>query len=158
MSWHYSSLVGSTMRGAMLAALTLAFAGCGEEPKPPRLIGFSPDVLSVPAHETLPISVEYEENDFALQNFQWSADAGEIEGNGAPSVTYHAPADPGDYKISVTVGYGDNQTLSVDSLIKVTQAIGSSAPPVFATGRSGWRTSLDVTASTCATTSRTSTC
>ncbi|MGH6897625.1 MAG: transporter substrate-binding domain-containing protein [Geminicoccaceae bacterium] len=120
--------------GAVLATLALALAGCGEEPTPPRLIGFSPAVLTVPANETLAISVEYEENDFSLQEFQWTADAGEIEGNGAPSITYHAPADPGDYKVAVTVSYGDDDAaLSVDSMIKVTPAIAADVPVVTET-------------------------
>jgi ABC-type amino acid transport substrate-binding protein len=128
---HSSNLVGSKMGGAVLVAIALALAGCGEEPTLPRLISFSPTELTVPAGETLALSVEYEENDFALQDFQWRADAGEIEGNGAPSITYHAPADPGDYKIAVTVGYGDNNdTLSLDSVVTVTEAVGPAAPAV----------------------------
>jgi ABC-type amino acid transport substrate-binding protein len=124
---QYSRLT-SVARGAVLAALTLALAGCGEEPTAPRLIGFSPAVLTVPGGEAIAISVEYEENDFALQDFQWTAAAGEIEGNGAPSITYHAPPDPGDYKIAVSVAYGDDATaLSLDSVIKVTEPV--VAPP-----------------------------
>ena len=89
-----SSLVASLVGGTVLAALALALAGCGEEPTPPRLISFSPAALTVPANEMLAVSVEYEENDFALPDFQWSADAGEIKGNGAPSIIYRAPRIP----------------------------------------------------------------
>jgi putative glutamine transport system substrate-binding protein len=131
MSRQFSSLVWSVAGGTALAALALALAGCGEEPVPPRLIGLSPAVLTVPGNDDLAISVEYEENDFALQNFRWTADAGEIEGNGAPSITYHAPADPGDYKIAVSVTYGDDQAaLSLDAIVKVTAAVGAPAPAV----------------------------
>lgn len=123
-----TSTVTSMTYGIVLA---LALAGCGEEPTPPRLIGFSPAVLTVPADEAIAISVEYEENDFALQDFRWTVDAGEIEGNGAPSITYHAPADPGDYKITVAVAYGDDDTtLSLDSIVKVTAPVATTAPPV----------------------------
>ena len=89
---------------ALLWGVIIAWllAGCGEEPRPPRLVSFTPVTLAVPANETLAVSVEYEENDFALDDFQWRADAGAIEGNGAPSITYHAPEQPGDYRITVT--------------------------------------------------------
>jgi ABC-type amino acid transport substrate-binding protein len=129
-----SSSVVSLARGAVLASLALAVAGCGEEPTPPRLIGLSPAVLTVPANQALAVSVEYEENDFSLQDFQWTADAGEIEGNGAPSITYHAPADPGDYKVTVTVTYGDDAApLSLESAIAVTAAVAAEAPAVSET-------------------------
>jgi hypothetical protein len=128
MSRQTSSFVTSMTCGIVLA---LALAGCGEEPVPPRLIGFSPATLAVPADEAIAISVEYEQNDFALQDFRWTVDAGEIDGNGAPSITYHAPADPGDYKITVAVAYGDDDaTLSLDSIVKVTAPLATTAPPV----------------------------
>ena len=97
---------------ALLWGVIIAWllAGCGEEPRPPRLVSFTPVTLAVPANETLAVSVEYEENDFALDDFQWRADAGVIEGNGAPSITYHAPERPGDYRITVTTHYGDDAT------------------------------------------------
>ena len=66
----------------------LLLAGCGEEATPPRLIGFTPPVLAVPANETLEISVAYEDQDARLEDFQWRVEAGEIEGNGTPTVTY----------------------------------------------------------------------
>ena len=89
--------------------------------------------LAVPANETLAVSVEYEENDFALDDFQWRADAGAIEGNGAPSITYHAPEQPGDYRITVTSRYGDNATeLSLAAVVKVTEPR-ASEPPTAAT-------------------------
>ena len=126
---HRSSVVGCLARGSVLAILALALSGCGEEPTPPRLIGFSPAVLTVPANEALAISVEYEENDFSLQDFQWTADAGEIEGNGSPSITYHAPEDAGDYAITVTVTYGDDEApLALDSAIRVTEAVAAEVP------------------------------
>jgi polar amino acid transport system substrate-binding protein len=118
--------------GALAGALSaLLLAGCGEEPTPPRLISFTPAVLSVQAEQTLGVGVEYEENDFALDDFQWRAAAGAIEGNGAPSIIYHAPEQPGDYRISVSVRYGDAATpLSLESTIEVTEAVGGAAPAV----------------------------
>jgi ABC-type amino acid transport substrate-binding protein len=107
----------------LLCGVILAWllAGCGEEPRLPRLVSFTPAVLTVPANQTLAVSVEYEEHDFALDDFQWRADAGAIEGNGTPSITYHAPAQPGDYRITVTTHYGDAATeLSLAAVVTVT--------------------------------------
>ena len=121
----------STLLGGLIVAWLLT--GCGEEPRPPRLVSFTPATLAVPANETLAVSVEYEENDFALDDFQWRADAGAIEGNGAPSITYHAPEQPGDYRITVTSRYGDNATeLSLAAVVKVTEPR-ASEPPTAAT-------------------------
>src|SRR5262245_61900498 len=109
---------------ALLYGVVIAgfLASCGEEPRLPRLVSFTPAVLAVPGNETLAISVEYEENDFALDDFQWRADAGAIEGNGAPSITYHAPGQPDDYQITVTTHYGDHATeLSLAAVVKVTE-------------------------------------
>jgi ABC-type amino acid transport substrate-binding protein len=111
-----------------LAALLLA--GCGEDPAPPRLTGFSPPVLSVPANEALEVSVAYEDAAAQLEGFQWRVAAGEIEGDGAPTITYRAPEQPGDYAITVTATYGDETELSLDSVVKVTQPIATAAPAV----------------------------
>ena len=119
--------------GALLGSILVAvlLVGCGEEPTPPRLIRITPAALSVPADQTLAVGVEYEENDFALNDFQWLAAAGAIEGDGAPSIIYHAPEQPGDYRIAVTVRYGDAATpLSLDSTIHVTAAVGGAGPAV----------------------------
>src|SRR5687768_12221048 len=93
---------------SLLAVLLLV--GCGEEPAPPRLIGFTPPVLAVPANETLEISVAYEDNDARLEDFRWRVEAGEIQGDGAPTVTYRAPEQPGDYGIAVTAAYAEGGT------------------------------------------------
>ena len=122
--------LNALLYGVVIAGL---LAGCGEEPRPPRLVSFTPAELAVPANDTLAISVEYEENDFALDDFQWRADAGAIEGNGAPSITYHAPGQPGDYRITVTTHYGDHATeLSLAAVVKVTEPR-ATEPPVAAT-------------------------
>jgi polar amino acid transport system substrate-binding protein len=118
-----------TLLGGFLPALLVA--GCGEEPMPPRLTSFTPAVLSVPANEPLEVSVAYEENDARLEDFQWRVEAGEIEGNGAPTITYHAPEQPGEYGITVTVTHGDDAAgLSLDSVIEVTQPIATEAPSI----------------------------
>ena len=107
----------------------MLLAGCGEEPTPPRLIGFTPPVLAVPANETLEISVAYEDDDTRLEDFQWRVEAGEIEGNGTPTVTYRAPEQPGDYAITVTAAYGEDGTeLALDGVVQVTGAIATGPP------------------------------
>lgn len=112
----------------------LLMAGCGEEPTPPRLTGFAPAVLSVPANEALEISVAYEDTDGRLEDFQWQVEAGAIEGNGTPAVTYRAPEQPGDYAIAVTAAYGDDgDQLRLDSVVQVTQAIATEPPAVAET-------------------------
>ena len=121
--------------GTLLCGIpaALLLAGCGEDPAPPRLVGFIPAVLSVPANETLEISLAYEDDDARLEDFQWRVEAGEIEGDGAPTVTYRAPEQPGEYDISVTAAPGeDDAGLSLDSVVVVTQPIATEPPAVAA--------------------------
>jgi ABC-type amino acid transport substrate-binding protein/phage tail protein X len=118
-----------TLLCGLLAALLLA--ACGEEPAPPRLTGFTPPVLAVPATETLGISVAYEDDAARLEDFRWRVEAGEIEGNGTPTVTYRAPEQPGDYAIAVTAAYGDEgDELTLDAVVHVTPAIATGPPAV----------------------------
>jgi ABC-type amino acid transport substrate-binding protein len=88
------------VRCAAAAALALLVA-CGEEPTPPRLTGFIPADPSVAAGESIGIRVTYEANDFELDAFEWTAEAGSIEGNGEPAITYRAPDAAGSYKLTV---------------------------------------------------------
>lgn len=113
--------LGLLLSGLVLTALSLTMTGCGEEPKkPPELTGFSPAKPSVNANESLGIKVDYQENDYPLENFQWTAEAGAIDGDGQSEITYQAPDAAGDYKLTVTVGYGDDGAqLSLDTTVEV---------------------------------------
>ena len=112
------------VRGAAAVAAVILLAACGEEPTPPRLTGFVPADPSVIAGESIDIRVEYEANDVALDAFQWTAEAGEVESNGKPAITYRAPDAPGAYKLTVTTtavqdGLPD---LSLDTVVEVLPA------------------------------------
>jgi ABC-type amino acid transport substrate-binding protein len=85
---------------AVVALISLA--ACGEEPTPPALTSFVPANPSVAAGQTIDIRVAYEGHDFELDAFQWTAEAGEIEGNGKPEITWRAPDTAGSYKLTVT--------------------------------------------------------
>ena len=113
-----------TVAGLLLALLVVGLAGCGEEPTPPRLTGFAPADPSVAANETIDIRVEHEANDFTLDDFQWTAEAGEIEGNGKSEITYRAPDAAGDYKLTVTASVPgeDLADLTLDTMVKVLPA------------------------------------
>jgi ABC-type amino acid transport substrate-binding protein/phage tail protein X len=127
--------LGTLLRGLLPALLV---AGCSEEPAPPRLIGFTPAVLAVPANEALEVSVAYEENDARLEAFEWRVEAGEIEGNGAPTITYHAPEQPGEYGITVTARRDEGDAgLSLDSIIKVTEPIATEPPATAEATKTG---------------------
>lgn len=112
---------GAILSGLALTVLSLTLAACGEEPKkPPELTGFSPATPSVNANESLSIKVNYQENDFPLTDFKWTAEAGAIEGDGQAEITYQAPDAAGDYKLTVTVVYGEDDTqLSLDTTVEV---------------------------------------
>jgi hypothetical protein len=110
-------------RWAAAVALTL-LAACGEEATPPSLTGFTPPDPSVGAGGTLDLRVEYEANDYALDTFEWTAEAGAIEGNGKAAITYRAPDTAGAYKLTVTasVAGSDLAPLSLDTLVEVRPA------------------------------------
>ena len=112
------------VRGAAAAAAVILLPACGEEPTPPRLTGFVPADPSVIAGESIDIRVAYEANDVELDSFQWAAEAGEVENNGKPAITYRAPDAPGAYKLTVTTtavqdGLAD---LSLDTVVEVLPA------------------------------------
>ncbi len=121
--------------GPWVAAVAgLILAACGEEPRPPSLTGFTPPDPAVSAGEALDLRVEYEANDYALDAFEWTAEAGAIEGNGKAAITYRAPDAAGAYKLTVTasVAGGDLAPLSLDTLVEVRPAPApavSEAPP-----------------------------
>ena len=102
----------------------IALAACGEEPTPPALTGFVPANPSVTAGESIDIRVEYEANDFTLDAFQWTAEAGEIEGNGKPAITWRAPDTPGDYALTVTTTSPQDglPDLSLSTMVEVLPA------------------------------------
>jgi ABC-type amino acid transport substrate-binding protein len=113
--------LGFVSRGVVSIVLLLTVLGCGEEPnEPPQLTGFSPVIASVDANSAIKFRVIYEDNGYGLDSFQWTAEAGEIEGNGEPEITYRAPETPGDYELTVTVAYADDKPgLSLESEVKV---------------------------------------
>jgi ABC-type amino acid transport substrate-binding protein len=123
---------GRAVSSFLFALLAVALAGCGEEPTPPRLTGFAPAEPSVAASETVDIRVEYEANDFRLDNFQWTAEAGEIEDNGKPEITYRAPDAAGDYKLTVTASVSgeDLADLTLDTVVKVLPAPEPAPAPI----------------------------
>jgi aspartate/glutamate/glutamine transport system substrate-binding protein len=129
---------------AALAALTV-LAACGEEPAPPRLTGFVPPNPSVIAGESVDIGVEYEANDLKLKAFQWSAEAGEIEGNGKPAITWRAPDTAGDYKLTVTTASAQEgmPDLSLNTVVKVLPA--STPEPVVSEASPAADTAIDPT-------------
>ncbi|MEM7024686.1 MAG: transporter substrate-binding domain-containing protein [Pseudomonadota bacterium] len=123
--------LGFMSRGISLAVLLLIAQGCDDGPdSPPKLSGFSPVIASVDADEAIKLRVVYEENDYSLERFLWAAEAGGIDGNGQPEITYTAPAIPGDYRVSVTVSYGNNEPdLSLETEVRVLSADGAEEAP-----------------------------
>ena len=121
---------------AAVAAL-IVLAACGEEPTPPRLVGFVPASPSVTAGESIDIRVEYEGEDAAPDAFQWTAEAGEIEGNGQPAITWRAPDAAGAYKLTViaTSPQEGGPTASLDTTVEVLPAP-EPAPAPAASGES----------------------
>ena len=95
--------------GFLILASTIALTTCGGEPTPPRLVHFSPIVLLVPTDETVAIRVVFERNDFDPTRFAWTAEAGDIQGDGGAEIVYAAPSEPGNYEISVTAAYGEGE-------------------------------------------------
>jgi ABC-type amino acid transport substrate-binding protein len=95
--------------GFLILASTIALTACGGEPTPPRLVHFSPVVLLVPTDETVAIRVVFERNDFDPTRFAWTAEAGDIQGDGGAEIVYAAPSEPGNYEISVTAAYGEGE-------------------------------------------------
>ena len=112
------------VRCAAASAALILLAACGEEPTPPRLTGFVPASPAVTAGRTLDIRVEYEANDFELDAFQWTAEAGEIEGNGKPAITWRAPDTAGSYKLTVatTAVQAGLPDLSLSTMVEVRPA------------------------------------
>jgi hypothetical protein len=112
------------VQGAAAVAALISLAACGEEPMPPHLTGFVPADPSVIAGESIDIRVAYEANDFELGAFQWTAEAGTIEGNGKPTITYRAPETAGAYKLTVTASAVQDglPDLSLETVVEVLPA------------------------------------
>jgi ABC-type amino acid transport substrate-binding protein len=110
---------------AAASAALILLAACGEEPTPPRLTGFVPASPAVTAGGTIDIRVAYEANDFELDAFEWTAEAGEIEGNGKPAISYRAPDAAGSYKLTVaTTAVQDGlPDLSLSTTVEVQPAL-----------------------------------
>jgi ABC-type amino acid transport substrate-binding protein len=137
--------LGFMSRGVVSIVLLLTVLGCGEEPgEPPRLTGFSPVIASVDANSAIKLRVVYQDNGYGLDSFQWTAEAGEIEGNGAPEIIYRAPETPGDYKLAVTVSYADDKPgLSLESEVKVLSVDEAEWTPASAPAAEGQLDSAD---------------
>ena len=99
----------------VVIALTLLIGGCfheSEQPQLPNLLGFEPSPPSVTVNESIDIVIKFSDADKRIVNLFWTVEAGKFTGgqgigDGQATISYQAPAVPGDYGLMVSVEYSD---------------------------------------------------
>ena len=105
-----------------LLSLTLALLalGCGEaDPEPPIIFDMTVEPAVVEPGQTSTVTVNADDADSDDLSYQWSASAGNMEGNGE-TVTWHSPEIEGIYELQVTVSDG-SLSVSETAVIRVSR-------------------------------------
>lgn len=110
---EYYSLYAAFFLSLAIALLAL---GCGEaDPEPPIIFDMTAEPEMVEPGQTSIVAVNADDADSDNLSYQWSASAGDIEGNGE-SVTWRSPEIEGVYELTVTVSDGSN---SVSKMMEI---------------------------------------